>query len=96
MPLRQIGIPVRWGWDCKGKTRKGFFCNNLTPYLRDANTQTPEFKAFLLNVERGAGAAVRHAELPAPPPAGLARNGKSGATLKMSLLERLPKGRMEV
>jgi len=32
--------------------KKGFIANTLTPVVGDANTQTPEFKAFLVNVEK--------------------------------------------
>ena len=45
-----IGIPIHWGYE--GVAKKGFIANTLTPFVGDANTQTPEFKAFLVNVER--------------------------------------------
>nr|WP_282558041.1 formate dehydrogenase-N subunit alpha [Providencia burhodogranariea] len=45
-----IGIPIHWGFE--GLAVKGFIANTLTPYVGDANTQTPEFKAFLVNVEK--------------------------------------------
>ncbi|QBY41602.1 Formate dehydrogenase-O major subunit [Arsenophonus nasoniae] len=45
-----IGIPIHWAF--QGLTRKGFIANTLTPFVGDANTQTPEFKAFLVNVEK--------------------------------------------
>lgn len=45
-----IGIPIHWGY--QGVTQKGFLANTLTPFVGDANTQTPEFKAFLVNVEK--------------------------------------------
>lgn len=45
-----IGIPIHWGYE--GVAKKGFLANTLTPYVGDANTQTPEFKAFLVNVEK--------------------------------------------
>ena len=61
-PLHQIGIPVHWGF--MGLTRKGYFCNNLTPYLGDANTQTPEFKAFLVNVEKNMSEFMPHSHEP--------------------------------
>jgi len=32
--------------------------DTLTPSVGDANTQTPEFKAFLVNVERTAAPAA--------------------------------------
>ncbi len=44
-----VGIPVHWGF--KGIT-KGSMANNLTPFVGDANTHCPEFKAFLVNLER--------------------------------------------
>ncbi|THF65417.1 formate dehydrogenase-N subunit alpha [Pseudothauera nasutitermitis] len=48
--VEQVGIPVHWGFE--GSTRKGFLANILTPRVGDANTQTPEYKAFLVNVEK--------------------------------------------
>lgn len=48
--LDQVGIPCHWGF--KGAARKGFLANTLTPAMGDANSQTPEFKAFLVNVEK--------------------------------------------
>ncbi len=45
-----IGIPIHWGYE--GVAKKGFIANTLTPFVGDANTQTPEFKSFLVNVER--------------------------------------------
>lgn len=45
-----IGIPCHWGFE--GATRKGFLANTLTPSVGDANSQTPEYKAFLVNIER--------------------------------------------
>jgi formate dehydrogenase major subunit len=44
-----VGIPVHWGF--KGITT-GSMANNLTPFVGDANTSCPEFKAFLVNLER--------------------------------------------
>jgi formate dehydrogenase major subunit len=51
-----IGVPLHWGFT--GQARKGFGANTLTPRVGDANTQTPEFKAFLLNIERADGPAT--------------------------------------
>ena len=48
-PVHVIGIPHHWGFT--GLTKKGFSPNVLTPVVGDANTQTPEFKAWLVNVE---------------------------------------------
>jgi formate dehydrogenase major subunit len=45
-----IGVPIHWGFT--GQARKGYGANTLTPSVGDANTQTPEFKAFLVNIER--------------------------------------------
>jgi formate dehydrogenase major subunit len=44
-----VGIPLHWGF--VGETKKGFGPNSLTPFVGDANTDTPEFKAFLVNIE---------------------------------------------
>ena len=43
-----IGVPNHWGFN--GQTKKGYITNVLTPVVGDANTQTPEFKAFLVDV----------------------------------------------
>ena len=48
-PVHVVGIPHHWGFT--GLTKKGFSPNALTPVVGDANTQTPEFKAWLVNVE---------------------------------------------
>ena len=47
--LWTIGIPVHWGF--KGITT-GSMANSLTPFVGDANTRCPEFKAFAVNLER--------------------------------------------
>ena len=44
-----VGIPLHWGFT--GVARKGFGPNSLTPFVGDANSQTPEYKAFLVNIE---------------------------------------------
>ena len=48
--VHTVGIPLHWGF--KGVTRPGFLANTLTPYVGDANVQTPEYKAFLVNLEK--------------------------------------------
>ena len=48
--VHQVGLPIHWGF--KGLARPGYLTNTLTPFVGDANTNTPEFKAFLVNVER--------------------------------------------
>jgi len=45
-----VGIPIHWGF--KGVTQNGYLANSLTPFVGDANCQTPEFKAFLVNIEK--------------------------------------------
>jgi len=45
-----VGVPIHWGF--VGVARTGYLANNLTPYVADANSQTPEFKAFLVNIEK--------------------------------------------
>jgi formate dehydrogenase major subunit len=47
--LHVVGIPLHWGF--MGAAKKGFGPNSLTPVVGDANTETPEFKAFLVNIE---------------------------------------------
>jgi len=44
-----VGIPLHWGF--MGAARKGFGPNSLTPFVGDANIETPEYKAFLVNIE---------------------------------------------
>jgi len=44
-----VGIPLHWGF--MGETKKGFGPNSLTPYVGDANIETPEYKAFLVDIE---------------------------------------------
>jgi len=52
-PVHVVGIPLHWGF--MGKAKKGFGPNSLTPFVGDANIDTPEFKAFLVNIEPIAG-----------------------------------------
>jgi len=51
-----VGIPLHWGFT--GAAKKGFGPNSLTPFVGDANIETPEFKAFLVNVEPSNGPVV--------------------------------------
>jgi formate dehydrogenase major subunit len=55
-PTHVIGVPLHWGFT--GQAKKGYGANTLTPSVGDANTQTPEFKAFLVNVESVNGPLV--------------------------------------
>ncbi|MBA3430276.1 MAG: hypothetical protein H0U16_02190 [Actinobacteria bacterium] len=51
----QIGIPVHWHYAGGKNGANGeinTMANLLTPYIGDANTYTPEFKGFLVNIER--------------------------------------------
>ena len=48
--VHTVGIPIHWGF--MGLTKNGYITNSLTPFVGDANTQTPEFKAFLVDVEK--------------------------------------------
>ncbi len=48
--VHHVGIPIHWGF--KGVTKNGYLANALTPFVGDANSQTPEFKAFLVNIEK--------------------------------------------
>jgi len=91
--VHQIGIPIHWGFT--GATRKGYIANTLTPFLGDANTQTPEFKAFLVRVEKDAG-ETRKPDKEQEKDSKPASNGSTGATQKSSWLERILKGRTDV
>jgi formate dehydrogenase major subunit len=53
--VHQIGIPIHWGYT--GVARKAHLTNTLTPVVGDGNTQTPEFKSFLVNIEKLGGSA---------------------------------------
>jgi formate dehydrogenase major subunit len=48
--VHQIGVPWHWGFTglCVGDS-----ANNLSPYVGDANTMIPEYKAFLVKVTKG-------------------------------------------
>jgi len=48
--VHMVGVPIHWGF--KGVTQNGYLANALTPYVGDANSQTPEFKAFIVNIEK--------------------------------------------
>ena len=49
IPVHLVGIPHHFGFT--GTARKGWGPNSLTPVVGDANTETPEFKAWLVNIE---------------------------------------------
>ena len=53
----QIGIPIHWGYvgisaDADPNHGRYWLANALTPFVGDANARTPEFKAFLVNLEK--------------------------------------------
>lgn len=45
-----VGLPNHWGY--VGLTKPGYLVNTLTPFVGDANTQTPEYKSFTVNIEK--------------------------------------------
>jgi formate dehydrogenase major subunit len=47
----QIGIPIHWGF-VGINTGQHWLANALTPFVGDASARTPEFKAFLVNLEK--------------------------------------------
>jgi formate dehydrogenase major subunit len=53
----QVGIPIHWGFvgisaDADPGHGRYWLANALTPFVGDANARTPEFKAFLVNIEK--------------------------------------------
>lgn len=48
----QIGFPIHWGFLGVGKNQKGSLANLLTPSVVDPNSFTPEYKAFLVKLEK--------------------------------------------
>jgi formate dehydrogenase major subunit len=53
----QIGIPIHWGYvglsaEQHPEKAKHWLANALTPFVGDATARTPEFKAFLVNLEK--------------------------------------------
>ena len=48
--VETVGIPLHWGFE--GVAQKGYIANTLTPNVGDSNSQTPEYKAFLVNIEK--------------------------------------------
>jgi anaerobic selenocysteine-containing dehydrogenase len=47
----QIGFPIHWGFAGE-KNHTGPLANLLTPTAMDPNTWTPEYKAFLVRLEK--------------------------------------------
>lgn len=48
--VHTVGIPLHWGFT--GVAKPGYLANTLTPAVGDGNSQTPEFKSFLVKVEK--------------------------------------------
>ncbi|RXN86931.1 formate dehydrogenase-N subunit alpha [Achromobacter aloeverae] len=48
--VHHVGIPIHWGF--VGIAKPGYIANTLTPFVGDGNSQTPESKSFLVNVEK--------------------------------------------
>ena len=48
--IHTVGLPNHWGF--VGVAKPGYLVNTLTPVVGDANTQTPEFKSFTVNIEK--------------------------------------------
>jgi len=48
--VHTVGVPIHWGFT--GVAKNGYITNTLTPFVGDANTQTPEFKSFLVDLEK--------------------------------------------
>jgi formate dehydrogenase major subunit len=48
--VHTVGVPIHWGF--LGVAKPGYLANTLTPFVGDANTNTPEFKSFLVKVEK--------------------------------------------
>jgi len=48
--IHTVGLPNHWGF--VGLARQGYLVNTLTPFVGDANTQTPEYKSFIVNLEK--------------------------------------------
>ncbi len=55
--VHEVGIPWHYGWggrDQHGRTAlaRGDSANKLTPHVGDGNTMIPEYKAFLIDIEK--------------------------------------------
>ena len=46
-----IGIPIHWGF-VGINTGQNWLANALTPFVGDANSRTPEFKSFLVDIKK--------------------------------------------
>ena len=55
--VHTIGIPIHWGFigvsaEKYPELSKNWLANALTPFVGDVGARTPEFKAFLVNIEK--------------------------------------------
>jgi len=53
--VHQVGMPWHFGWGGGSDAPAlaiGATANDLTPHVGDGNTTIPEYKAFLVNVEK--------------------------------------------
>ena len=51
--VHHIGLPIHWGMKAlNGKGNRGFSTNTLSPSWGESVTQTPEYKTFLVNIEK--------------------------------------------
>jgi len=53
----QVGIPIHWGYvgvaaELQPEKSHHWLANNLTPFVGDANSRTPEFQPFLVQIEK--------------------------------------------
>ena len=56
--VHHVGIPIHWNMKVlNGKGNRGFSTNTLTPSWGESVTQTPEYKTFLVNIEKVVEAA---------------------------------------
>ncbi len=56
-PVYHIGIPIHWGFvgitaETDPSRSRYWLANALTPFVGDVGARTPEFKAFLVNIEK--------------------------------------------
>ena len=51
LPEELIGFPIHWGF-AGDDNHTGPLANTLTPSAMDPNTWTPEYKAFLVRLEK--------------------------------------------
>ena len=49
--MHQIGFPIHWGFLGRGQQR-GSLANLVTPTIVDPNSFAPEYKGFLVSLEK--------------------------------------------